>query len=102
MPGARRGAAPTLMEAKTYRRAAPSSADDDRRYREREEIEAWRLKDPIARFERYLLENAVIDEAERDEIDEAVKAEVREASDYAESAPAAEPEEGFSGVYAGV
>jgi 2-oxoisovalerate dehydrogenase E1 component alpha subunit len=99
---ARRGDGPTLIEAKTYRMTAHSSDDDDRRYREREEIEAWRLKDPIARFERYLMENGVIDEAERDEIDAAVKAEVREASDYAQSAPVADPEEGFSGVYAGV
>src|SRR5918998_3607229 len=99
---ARRGDGPTLIEAKTYRLTAHSSDDDDRRYREREEIEAWRLKDPIARFEGYLLEHSVLDERERDELDEAVKAEVREASDYAESVPVADPEEGFSGVYAGV
>jgi 2-oxoisovalerate dehydrogenase E1 component alpha subunit len=99
---ARRGDGPTLIEAKTYRMTAHSSDDDDRRYREREEIEAWRLKDPILRFERYLLENGMIDEARRDELDEEVRAEVREASDYAEGAPIADPEEGFAGVYAGV
>ena len=99
---ARRGDGPTLIEAKTYRMTAHSSDDDDRRYREREEIEEWRLKDPIVRFERYLIENGVLDEAGRDEIDEEVKAEVREASDSAEDAPVADPEEGFSGVYAGV
>jgi 2-oxoisovalerate dehydrogenase E1 component alpha subunit len=99
---ARRGDGPTLIEAKTYRMTAHSSDDDDRRYREREEIEAWRLKDPILRFERYLLENGVIDEARRDELDEEVRAEVREASDHAEGAPIADPEEGFAGVYAGV
>jgi 2-oxoisovalerate dehydrogenase E1 component alpha subunit len=99
---ARRGDGPTLIEAKTYRMTAHSSDDDDRRYREREEIEAWRLKDPILRFERYLLENGMIDEARRDELDEEVRAEVREASDYAEGAPIADPEEGFAGVYVGV
>ena len=99
---ARRGDGPTLIEAKTYRMTAHSSDDDDRRYREREEIEAWRLKDPIPRFERYLLENGVLDEAQRDELDEEVRAEVREASDYAEGAPVADPQEGFAGVYAGV
>jgi 2-oxoisovalerate dehydrogenase E1 component alpha subunit len=99
---ARRGDGPTLIEAKTYRMTAHSSDDDDRRYREREEIEAWRLKDPINRFERYLLEHGIIDESQRDELDEEVKAEVREASDYAEGAPIADPEEGFAGVYAGV
>ena len=98
---ARRGDGPTLIEAKTYRMTAHSSDDDDRRYREREEIEAWRQKDPILRFERYLLENGVIDEAWRDELDEEVRTEVREASDFAESAPIADPEEGFAGVYAG-
>ena len=36
---------------------AHSSDDDDRRYREREEIEEWRQKDPIVRFEKYLMEN---------------------------------------------
>jgi 2-oxoisovalerate dehydrogenase E1 component alpha subunit len=98
---ARRGDGPSLIEAKTYRMTAHSSDDDDRRYREREEIEAWRLKDPILRFERYLLENGIIDEARRDELDGEVRAEVREASDYAEGAPIADPEEGFAGVYAG-
>src|SRR5215216_6920990 len=36
---ARRGEGPTLIEARTYRLTAHSSDDDDRRYREREEIE---------------------------------------------------------------
>src|ERR671914_3152143 len=35
---ARAGEGPTLIEAKTYRMTAHSSDDDDRRYREREEI----------------------------------------------------------------
>ena len=53
---ARRGEGPTLIEARTYRLTAHSSDDDDRRYREKEEIEGWRQKDPITRFERYLEE----------------------------------------------
>ena len=97
---ARGGGGPTLIEAKTYRMTAHSSDDDDRRYREREEIEEWRQKDPISRFERYLLDNDVLDEVSRDELDAEIKAEVREASDYAENAPFAEPEESFTGVYA--
>ena len=99
---ARRGDGPTLIEAKTYRLTGHSSDDDDRRYREREEVEAWRLKDPIVRFEKYLMEHGVLDEEGRDEMEEEIKAEVKEASDYAENAPFAEPDEGFAGVYAGV
>src|SRR5215203_1756230 len=97
---ARAGEGPTLIEAKTYRMTAHSSDDDDRRYREREEIEEWRQKDPIVRFEKYLMENSVLDESERDEISERIKAEVAEASKYAEDAPFADPEDVLSGVYA--
>jgi 2-oxoisovalerate dehydrogenase E1 component alpha subunit len=97
---ARRGDGPTLIEAKTYRLTAHSSDDDDRRYREREEIEEWRLKDPIDRFETYLQENGLLDEEKKEEMEAQIKAEVAEASDYAENAPFAEPEEALEGVYA--
>jgi 2-oxoisovalerate dehydrogenase E1 component alpha subunit len=97
---ARRGDGPTLIEAKTYRLTAHSSDDDDRRYREREEIEEWRLKDPIVRFEKYLQENGLLDEEKKDEIEAGIKAEVTEASDYAEEAPFADPEEVLERVYA--
>jgi 2-oxoisovalerate dehydrogenase E1 component alpha subunit len=98
---ARAGEGPTLIEAKTYRMTAHSSDDDDRRYREREEIEEWRQKDPIARFERYLIEHGVLDEAGLDEVSERIKAEVAEASQHAENAPLADPEDALTGVYAG-
>jgi 2-oxoisovalerate dehydrogenase E1 component alpha subunit len=97
---AHRGDGPTLIEAKTYRLTAHSSDDDDRRYREREEIEEWRQKDPIVRFEKYLMDNGILDESERDEISERIKAEVADASKYAEDAPFADPEDVLSGVYA--
>ncbi len=98
---ARRGEGPTLIEAKTYRMRAHSSDDDDRRYRESAEIEEWRLKDPIPRFENYLEEHGIMDAAQRESIDEEIKAEVREASDYAEAADYADPESISRGVYAG-
>jgi 2-oxoisovalerate dehydrogenase E1 component alpha subunit len=97
---ARRGDGPTLIEAKTYRMTAHSSDDDDRRYREREEIEEWRLKDPITRFEKYLLEHGVLSEEKKEEISSEIKAEVAEASEYAEKAHFADPEEALERVYA--
>jgi 2-oxoisovalerate dehydrogenase E1 component alpha subunit len=89
-----------LIEAKTYRMTAHSSDDDDRRYREREEIEEWRQKDPIVRFEKYLMENGLLDEERREEISAEIKAQVAEASEYAEQAPFADPEEALERVYA--
>ena len=47
---ARAGEGPTLIEAKTYRTRGHSRSDRNR-YRSREEIEAWKARDPIARFE---------------------------------------------------
>src|SRR5215207_5941636 len=44
----------TLIEAKTYRITPHSSDDDDRVYRSREEVEAWKKKDPIASFQKHL------------------------------------------------
>lgn len=99
---ARNGDGPTLIEAKTYRMTAHSSDDDDRRYREREEIEEWRLKDPILRFEKYLTENGLLDEEQKEAMDAEIKAEVAEASEYAENAPFADPEDVLTGVYAEV
>jgi 2-oxoisovalerate dehydrogenase E1 component alpha subunit len=97
---ARSGEGPTLIEAKTYRMRAHSSDDDDRRYRESAEIEEWRLKDPIPRFESYLEEHGILDAGRRGAMDEEIKAEVREASDYAEAADYASPDSLSRGVYA--
>ncbi len=89
-----------LIEAKTYRMTAHSSDDDDRRYREREEIEGWRQKDPILRFEKYLEEAGLLDEEKKEEMNVRIKAEVDEAVEYAENAPYADPEEALERVYA--
>ena len=97
---ARRGEGPTLIEAKTYRLTAHSSDDDDRRYREREEVEDWRQKDPITRFERHLEEAGLLDEEKKEEIGRRIKDEVDEAVEYAEEAPFADPEEALERVYA--
>jgi 2-oxoisovalerate dehydrogenase E1 component alpha subunit len=97
---ARKGEGPTLIEAKTYRLTAHSSDDDDRRYREREEVEDWRQKDPITRFERHLEEAGLLDEEKKEEIGSRIKAEVDEAVEYAEEAPFADPEEALERGYA--
>ena len=51
---ARAGEGPTLIEAKTYRTRGHSRSDRNR-YRAREEIEAWKARDPIARLEAEIL-----------------------------------------------
>ena len=54
---------PTLLEAFTYRYRGHSAADPEV-YREREEVEEWREKDPIESFARRCVEAGVLGERE--------------------------------------
>lgn len=53
---ARSGGGPTLIEALTYRMGGHSTSDDPNAYRGQEDVEAWKLRDPIERVRRYLSE----------------------------------------------
>ena len=51
---ARSGNGPTFIEAYTYRMGAHTTSDDPTKYRLADELEHWRLKDPITRVRTYL------------------------------------------------
>ena len=97
---ARRGEGPTLIEAKTYRVTAHSSDDDDRRYRQAEEVTLWRQKDPIQRYARYLREARVLTDGIEQEISDRIAQQVDEATEYAEQAPDPTPDDLLPFVYA--
>lgn len=64
---ARAGGGPTLVEAHTYRMQAHTNADDDTRYREREEVQAWVARDPLTRLRTHLTTSgALTDELEKE------------------------------------
>ncbi|MDQ6686367.1 MAG: pyruvate dehydrogenase (acetyl-transferring) E1 component subunit alpha [Actinomycetota bacterium] len=58
---AREGSGPTFVEAYTYRMGAHTTTDDPTRYRLSEDLEHWKLKDPIARVKVYLKRNGLAD-----------------------------------------
>lgn len=58
---AREGAGPGYIEALTYRIGAHTTSDDPTRYREADELEEWRQRDPIERMETYLRDQGVED-----------------------------------------
>jgi 2-oxoisovalerate dehydrogenase E1 component alpha subunit len=60
---ARDGQGPTFVEAYTYRMGAHTTTDDPTRYRLSDDVEHWKLKDPIARVEVYLKRNGLADDA---------------------------------------
>jgi 2-oxoisovalerate dehydrogenase E1 component alpha subunit len=66
---AREGSGPTFVEAYTYRMGAHTTSDDPTRYRVTEELEHWKLKDPIARVKAYLVRNGVTPENFFDSVD---------------------------------
>src|SRR2546425_1617913 len=97
---ARTGEGPTLIEAKTYRFTAHSSDDDDRRYRQAEEVAVWRQKDPIPRYQRYLREAGGLTRPVEAAITERVNAQVDDATEYAEQAPDPSPDDLLPHVFA--
>lgn len=97
---ARRGEGPTLVETVSNRLTAHSSDDDDKVYRKKEDIEEARKKDGLFAFELYLQKVGLLTEEKLTEIQERVKKEVEEATEYAENAPYAEPEYALKHVYA--
>lgn len=46
----RRGRGPALIEAETYRIGGHSTSDDPKRYRDGDEIDSWRSRDPLVRL----------------------------------------------------
>ena len=95
---ARRGEGPTLIETLVYR-FTPHSSDDDDRYRAQEEVKTAKEKDPVVLFSRYLKEAGLLDGEKEKEIDARVIQTVNEATDYAEKAPYAKPEDTLRFVY---
>ncbi|ADB62459.1 pyruvate dehydrogenase (acetyl-transferring) E1 component, alpha subunit [Haloterrigena turkmenica DSM 5511] len=93
---------PTLIEAVQYRFGAHTTADDPSVYRDEEEVERWKAKDPIPRLESYLRNEGILDDDRVDAIDERVRADVADAIETAESIERPDPEEIFAHVYEGM
>ena len=60
---ARRGEGPAFIEAVTYRMGPHTTSDDPTRYRDKEEVEKWRRRDPITRLEALLRTRGEFDES---------------------------------------
>jgi len=81
---ARSGGGPTLIECVTYRMAMHTTADDPKRYRTEEEVEQWRKRDPITRFQKYLIEKGITSEEKIAGLEAEIAEEIQSAVDRAE------------------
>jgi pyruvate dehydrogenase E1 component alpha subunit len=89
----RGGKGPYILEMLTYRYRGHSMSDPAK-YRTRDEVARVRTEqDPIANLRTRLLESGAADEAALKEIDQAVKAVVTEAAEFAQQSPEPDPSE---------
>jgi 2-oxoisovalerate dehydrogenase E1 component len=96
---ARRGEGPTLIEAKTYRWYGHSHSDP-RAYRTRDEEAAWKERDPITVLKSNMQTVGLLDEAEFEDLDKAVKEKLDVAMAFSEASPEPDPDELCTDVYA--
>lgn len=97
---ARAGRGPSVIEAKMYRLTPHSSDDDDRSYRTREEVEAFKKKDPLLMMKNLYIEQGLITEEEYEELEEKAKQMVDAAVEEATRAPYPQGKDAATLVYA--
>ncbi|MFC6942642.1 thiamine pyrophosphate-dependent dehydrogenase E1 component subunit alpha [Salinirubellus sp. GCM10025818] len=95
---ARRGGGSTLIEAQTIRLDGHLTHDPQKYRSEGELADAW-ARDPIERFRARLAAEDVLSEAEFEEMETAVEAEVDEAVEFARESPYPEPEEAYEDLW---
>jgi len=98
---ARGGDGPSLLEIKTFRYMGHSMSDAaSGTYRSKEELDASRQRDPIALLESRMRELGVLDDADLQQLEADVAAEVADAVKFAEESPDPDPEQLLTDVYA--
>jgi TPP-dependent pyruvate/acetoin dehydrogenase alpha subunit len=76
-----------LIEAVTFRMGPHSSSDDPKRYVPKETFDAWKDRDPIERFRRYLKRENLLDDGRDQELQDAARNKVADAIRRVEKLP---------------
>ncbi|MGI9001856.1 MAG: pyruvate dehydrogenase (acetyl-transferring) E1 component subunit alpha [Pseudonocardia sp.] len=96
----RTGNGPVLIEAFTYRMDAHTTSDDPSRYRLADELELWKLKDPIERVRVNLVRSHVVGQEFFDDVQAESDELAARFREYCVSMPPPAPDRMFSQVYA--
>ncbi len=96
---ARRGEGPTLVECRTYRYGGHHCGEPGTAYRTREEIAAWRDRDPLPRFIARLKEDGLLSDAELTRLEQEVARLLDEAVEFGKASPWPAPEEALEDVF---
>jgi TPP-dependent pyruvate/acetoin dehydrogenase alpha subunit len=98
MERARNGEGPTLIEADTMRMRGHAE-HDDMKYVPQAQVEEWKAKDPIARFEAHLQAQGVLEQSDLDGLVAGIDRYLQGELDAAEASPMPAPDSGMSRVY---
>jgi TPP-dependent pyruvate/acetoin dehydrogenase alpha subunit len=83
---ARNGQGPSLVEAKTYRYRGHYEGDPQE-YKNPEEVNYWKQRDPIENFQKKLLTGGILDQTKIDAVERKVQDQISEALKFAEEGP---------------
>ncbi|HEX8331837.1 MAG TPA: thiamine pyrophosphate-dependent enzyme, partial [Segetibacter sp.] len=95
---AREKGGPTLLEMKTYRYKG-HSISDPQKYRRKEELDEYRVKDPIALVTKNILDNQFATQEELDAINARIDDVVQESVRFAEESAWPDDSELLKDVY---
>jgi TPP-dependent pyruvate/acetoin dehydrogenase alpha subunit len=94
----RAGEGPILIEAKTMRMQGHAQ-HDAAEYVPREMSEYWKARDPIARHERFLMDENFLNAKAKAEMESRINKQLAEDREFAENSPPPPPELAAQGVY---
>lgn len=94
----RSGNGPVFLEIRTYRYKGHSMSDPAK-YRTKEEVEAYKEKDPLHSVLKKIMDNSWASEEEIEEINKKVKEEIDDCVTFAENSPYPEDSAVFEDIY---
>jgi pyruvate dehydrogenase E1 component alpha subunit len=97
---ARAGEGPTLLECKTYRQRAHCMAFSDSEDRKADEIQAWKARDPIRRFESVLLASDIASQETLAQLQQDVQASLDRAVEFGKQSKFPDPQTVADGLWA--
>lgn len=93
------GKGPCIVEVETYRWFGHSTADPGQ-YRTKEEVDEWKKKDPLLKFEDYLVSNKVATKEQLEKIEAESKKRIDDAVEYAKNSPDPTLDVAFEDIFA--
>ena len=96
---ARGGEGPAYLVCNTYRFHG-HHAGDPLNYREKEEVERWRLQDPIEKAKRVAIDSGAMTEAEYADLEQRIEAQIEEAVEFAKNSPDPTVDQLMTDIYA--